>query len=276
MLARAHGHVVHVGDRPLVLGRAGQHARASRSAPAEPASLRRPASCRSRPDRVERVTAPLSHPQVTDGRHEAHQCDAGNRLGRDVCTACDLPYTRAALRSRDRPRDAAHLRRARSADAPGGRRPLGGTHARQFAVRRGHRPGRRRPRHLPRRPRLRRLPVAGGPRRRPGHGEDAGDRAGGAGGCGGLPATGSSARSASSPSSCSCCCSCCPSPTAAGDPDRPGGVLPGRRGVLGVSRLHRDDAGHPRQRARRGRGQRSPAATGRPSASRTAPVASAA
>ena len=60
-----------------------------------------------------------------------------------------------------------------------------------------------------------------------------------------------------------------------GHPHRPGGVLPGRRRLLRVGRLHRHDAGHPRQRPGRRRRAR-PAATGRPSASRTAPAASAA
>ena len=54
---------------------------------------------------------------------------------------------------------------------------------------------------------------------------------------------------------------------------RPGDLLPRRRGVLRIGRLHRHDPGHPRQRPGRAR-PRTPAATCRPSAPPTAPAAS--
>ena len=200
---------------------------------------------------------------------------AGNRTSVYVYTRCDLPYTRAAFRCAGSPRAGRNLRRPGVQHASRWPPTLGGTHARQFAVRRGHGAGRRRPRHLPRRARLRRLPGQGRPGRRPGHGEDARDRAGGAGRGGGLPETAvpharrlrrdrvpPAARPAGGRGR-------------LGHPRRAGRVLPGRRLLLGDGRLHRHDAGHPRQRPGR-RGAPAAAATARPSASRTAPAASSA
>ena len=209
--AHPHRHVVDVRDRLFLVVRARQHRRQEIGAREHLGGV------------AERSRRPLSHLSATRVCEESPRCDPGNRTSWTSARRCDLPYTRAASGARGLSTRPAR----RSADPgcstpPGGRRPLGGTHAGKFAVRRGHGAGRRRPRHLPGRPRLRRLPGQGRHGRRPGHGEDARDRAGGPGGCGGLSADGSSARSASSPSSCSCSCWSCPSPRAAGGPG-PGG-----------------------------------------------------